>query len=76
MPPKPGIVRREGCKCRTLEIYRLLYQNFRVTSNKKSTKDTHTNKKKKQCEQITKENKRSEEKRSTKINPKQLTKWH
>ena len=27
-------------------IYRLLYQNFRVNANQKSTIDTHTNKKK------------------------------
>ena len=58
MPPKSEIMRRGGYKCRTLEMhlqlrnqqlkiisYRLLYQNFRITANKKSTIDTHTNKK-------------------------------
>ena len=53
-------MRRGGYKCRTLEmnlqlreqqlktisyIYRLLYQNFRITANQKSTIDTQTNKK-------------------------------
>ena len=61
MLPKSEIMRREGYKCRALHvhlrlrdqqlktilyIYRLLYQNFRVTANQKSTIDTHTNKKK------------------------------
>ena len=60
MPPKSEIMRRGGYKCKTLEmnlqlrdqqlktisyIYRLLYQNLRVTANQKSTIDTHTNKK-------------------------------
>ena len=63
-------------------IYRLLYQNFRVTENQKSTIDTHKNKKK-QCKYNNKdshqttrdENKRREEKRPTKTNPKRLIKW-
>ena len=53
-------MRRGWYKCRTLEmhlqlrdqqlktilyVYRLLYQNFRLTANKKSTIDTQTNKK-------------------------------
>ena len=57
MPPKSEIVRRGGYKCRTLEMnlqlreqqlktishtYRLLYQNFRITANQKSTIDTQT----------------------------------
>ena len=60
MLPKSEII-RGGYKCRTLEMhlqlrdqplktisytYRLLYQNFRVTANQKSTTDTQTNKKK------------------------------
>ena len=55
MPPKSEIVKRGGYKCRTLEmnlqlrdqqlktisnIYRPLYQNFRITANQKSTMDT------------------------------------
>ena len=55
MPPKSEIMRRGGYKCRTLEMnlqlreqqlktilytYRLLYQNFRITANQKSTIDT------------------------------------
>ena len=54
IPPKSEIMRRGGYKCRTLEmnlqlreqlitfsyIYRLLYQNFRITANQKSTIDT------------------------------------
>ena len=55
-----------------LYIYRLLYQNFMVTINQKSTTDIHTSKKK-QFKEI--QNKRKEEKRSTKQNPKQLVKW-
>ena len=55
-----------------------------VTTNQKSIIDTHTKKKMeskhstKNSHQITRqENKRDkEEKRSTKTNPKQLTKWH
>ena len=66
-----------------LFIYRLLYQNLMVTANQKPTIDTHTKKEKeskhntKVSHQITREeNKRGrEEKRPTKINPKQLTKW-
>ena len=57
MPPKSEIVRRGEYKCRTLEmnlqlreqqrktisyIYRLLYQNFRVTENQKCMVDIHT----------------------------------
>ena len=56
---KSEIMRRGGYKCRTLEMnlqlreqlktisytYRLLYQNFRITANQKSTIDTQTNKK-------------------------------
>ena len=62
--------------------YRLLYQNFRITANQKSTIDTQT--KKKQLKYNTEdshhtrrgENKRRrEEKRVTKTNPKQLIKW-
>ena len=90
-------MRREGYKCRALHvhlrlrdqqlktilyIYRLLYQNFRVTANQKSTINTHTNKKNllkcntKDRNKTTRgENKRREEKRATKINPKQLIKW-
>ena len=64
-------------------IYRLLYQNFRITANQKSIIDTQTNKKN-QLKYNTKdshqtrrgENKRRrEEKRATKTNPKQLIKW-
>ena len=57
IPPKSEIMRRGGYKCRTLEMnlqlreqqlktisytYRLLYQNFRITANQKSTIDTQT----------------------------------
>ena len=91
-------MRRGMYKCRTLEInlqlrdkqfktilyiYRLLYQNFRITVNQKSTSDTQTNKKNqlkyntKDSYQTTRgENKRRmEEKRATKTNPKQLIEW-
>ena len=59
-------------------IYRLLYQNFRVTANQKSTVDTHRNKTNqlkyntKDSHQTTRaENKRRREgKRATKTNPK------
>ena len=59
MPTKSEIVRRGGYKCRTLEMnlqlreqqlktishtYRLLYQNFRITANQKSTIDTQIRK--------------------------------
>ena len=62
---------------------RLLYQGFRVTSNQKSTTDTHTNKKNqvkyntKDCHQTTRgENKRRRaEKRATKTNPKHFMQW-
>ena len=98
LPLKSEIVRRGGYKSRTLEmhlqlrdqqlktisyIYRLLYQNSRITANQKSTIDTQTNKKN-QLKYNTKdtpqnmrgENKRrKEEKRATKTNPKQLIKW-
>ena len=91
-------MRRGGYKCRTPEMnlqlreeqcktisytYRLLYQNFRITANQKSTVDTQTNRKN-QLKYNTKdshqtrrgENKRrKEEKRSTKTSPKQLIKW-
>ena len=61
MISKPTIMRRGECKCKILEmhlklrdqqlktilyIYRLLYQNLMVTTNQKSTIDTHTQKKK------------------------------
>ena len=91
-------MRRGGYKCRTVEVYlqlreqqlktisytyRLLYQNFRITANQKSTIDTQTNKKNqlkyntKDSHQTTRgENKRRrKEKRATKTNPKQLIKW-
>ena len=65
--------------------YRLLYQNFTVSSNQKSPIDTKTKKtKKNQLKNNTKdshqttrgENKRrTEEKRATKTNPKQLINW-
>ena len=66
-----------------LYIYRILYQNFRITAHQKSAIDTHTNKKNqfkyniKDSHQTTRgENKRRrEEKRATKTNPKQLIKW-
>ena len=59
MPAKSEIMRRRGYKCRTLEMhlqlrdqqlktisytYRLLYQNFRISVNQKSTIDTQTKK--------------------------------
>uniref|UniRef100_A0A8D1VY65 L1 transposable element dsRBD-like domain-containing protein n=1 Tax=Sus scrofa TaxID=9823 RepID=A0A8D1VY65_PIG len=97
MLPKSEVLRRGGCKYRTLEmhlqlsdqqlktisyIYRLLYQNFRTSANQKSTIYTQTNKKNqlkynsKDSHQTTRgENKRREEKRATKPNPKQLIKW-
>ena len=75
-------MRRGGYKCKTqkkhlqssfqqlktfLYKYRLLYQNFRVTANQKSTIDTHTNKKK-QSKHNTKETHqtREEEKKKQK----------
>ena len=97
MPPKSEIMRRGGYKCRTLEmhlqlrdqqlktisyIHRLLYKNFRITANQKSTIDTQT-KKENQLKYNTKdrhqttrgENKRRrEQKRATKINPKTVNK--
>ena len=60
MPPKSEIVRRGGYKCSTLEMHLqlrdqqcktisyiiiLLYPNFRVTANQKSTIDTQTKRK-------------------------------
>ena len=60
MLPKSEIMRREGYKCRTLEMHlklrdqqlktipyirRLLYENFRATENQKSTIGTQTHKK-------------------------------
>ena len=68
---------------KTIHIYiDTYYQNFRITANQKSTIDSQTNKKN-QCKYNTKdshqtargENKRREEKRATKTNPKQLIKW-
>ena len=63
-------------------VHRLLYENFRVTTNQKSTIDTQTKKNQlkynsKDSHQTTRgENKRRrEEKRPTKTNPKQLIKW-
>ena len=63
-------------------ICRLLYQNFSATANQKHTTVTQTNKKSqlkyniKDSHQTTRgENKRREEKRATKTNPKQLIKW-
>jgi len=55
-PPKSEIMRRGGYKFRTLQMnltvreqlktisytYRILYQNFRITANQKSTIDTQT----------------------------------
>ena len=63
-------------------IYRLLYQNLRATANQKFIADTQTSKEN-QLKNNTKgnhqttrgENKRREEKRATKTNPKQLIKW-
>ena len=68
----------------TSYTYRLLYQNFRITTNQKSTIDTQTNKKnqhtyntKDSYQTRRGENKRRrEEKRATKTNSKQLIKWH
>ena len=66
----------------TSYTYRLLYQNFRITANQKSTIDTQT--KKNQLKYNTKDshqtrrgenNRRRKEKRATKTNPKQLIKW-
>ena len=96
IPPKSEIMRGGGYKSRTLEMnlqlreqqlktisytYRLLYQNFRITANQKSTIDIEINKKyqlkynTKDSHQTTRgENKRREEKRATKTNPKQLIK--
>ena len=63
--------------------FRLLYQNFRISANQKSTIYTQTNKKN-QLKYNTKEShqtkrgenkRRSDEKRATKRNPKQLIKW-
>ena len=98
IPSKSEIMRRGEYKYWTLEMnlqlkdqqlktisytYRLLYQNFRVTTGQKPTIDTHTNKSNqlkynaKGSHQSTKgENKRRrEEKRGTATNPKQLMKW-
>ena len=63
-------------------IYRLLYQNFRITANQKSTIDTQTNKKNqlkyntKASHQTTRgEHKRRREgKRAAKTNPRRLIK--
>ena len=98
MISKPAVVRRGEYKCRILEmhlrlrdhqlktilyIYRLLYKNLMVTTDQKSTIDTHTKKKKqskhnsKDSHQIAREEnkRRKEEKSPTKSNPKHLTKW-
>ena len=98
MPPKSEIMKRGGYKCRTLEMhlqlrdqqlktisymYRSLYQNFRITTNQKSTINTHTNKKNqhkyntKDSHHTTREEnkRRREDKRATKTNPEQLMKW-
>ena len=63
-------------------IYKLLHQNFIITANQKSTIDTQTNKKNhlkyntEDSHQTRRgENKRRNEKRATKTNPKQLIKW-
>ena len=64
-------------------IYRILYQNFRVTANQKSTTDTQSNKKNqlKYNTNDSHQNRRGENKRrreekiATKTNPKQLIKW-
>ena len=89
MLPDPEVVTNAGYwKCiynYDIYIYHThtpLYQNFRETANQKSTIDTQTNKRK-QSKHNTKDshrstrgkNKRSEEKRPTKTNPKQLIKW-
>ena len=63
-----------------LYIYRLLYQNFRVTANQKSTIDTQIRKSNPNTTLKTvikpqKKRTRWEEKRSTKTNPKQSTEW-
>ena len=66
-----------------LYIYRLLYQNFKITANQISTIDRQTNKQnqlkyntKDSHQTTTGENKRRrKEKRATKTNPKQLIKW-
>ena len=93
IPPKSGILRTGGYKCRTLEMnlqlreqlktisyaYRLLYQNFRVTANQKSTIDTQIRKSNPNTTLKivikAQEKRRREEKRTTKTNPNQLTKW-
>ena len=68
--------------CVCVYIYRLLYLNFRVTSNQNSTMDTQTDKKNQlryntteSHQTIRGENKRRrKEKRATKPKPKQLIK--
>ena len=95
MPPKSETVRRglkcrtlemhlqlKEQQLKTISyiyIYRLLYQNFRIAANQKSTIDTQTSKKN-QLKYNTKDShqtrrgenkKRREEKRATKTNPKQ-----
>ena len=62
-------------------VHILLYRNLMVTTNQKSIIDTHTKKRKeskhniKDSHQITREDKKKEQKRTTKATPKQLTKW-
>ena len=72
-------LRDQQLKNNLVYIYWLLYQNFMVTTNQKSTTDAHKNKKKqskhntKDSDQSTREENKTkkEEKRATKINPKQ-----
>ena len=58
--------------------YRLLYQNFRITANQKSTIDTQTNKKNQlkynteDSPQTMREQEKKGRTRATKTNPKQL----
>ena len=62
--------------------YRLLYQNFRITANKKSRIDTQTKKNKLKYNskgihqtRIGENKRRRKEKRATRTNQKQLIKW-
>ena len=57
--------------------YRLLYQNFRITANQKSTTDTQRKMNSNTTLKIVikPEEERGEEKRASKTNPKQLIKW-
>ena len=62
-----------------LYVYRLLYENFRITANQKSTTDTQIRKINSNTtlhQTRRRENKRRrEEKWATKTNPKQLINW-